>query len=276
VFIVWGDFERTPGSVDPQRTADLALVLQLASAHNLWVCLSVFVGWMSGRLFWPSWKGDRNLYTDSVMVERSEAFAAAIATVAARFSERLIALEYGNEMDCCTDRANASAVVAWTRRIYAAFKRAAPGVLVVPGTDEGLVFDAVSSASWPIGGGPWRWPGNASTRRIAADLLDAHPYPFFSPYKGSGLLDTLSQASLSYDVRFLRAFGPVFVQEFGTLFTAGLHEQDSFLRATLPRAWAGGANGFLWWCMRDIRATSAPYDVTCASASLQTPHRARS
>ena len=50
----------------------------------------------------------------------------------------------------------------------------------------------------------------------------------------------------------MRAFGSVFVQEFGTLVTGGVRQQDTYLRNVLPAAWANGANGFLFWCMRDI------------------------
>jgi hypothetical protein len=49
------------------------------------------------------------------------------------------------------------------------------------------------------------------------------------------------------------------VQEFGTIVTFGVKQQDSYLRAILPACWRAGANGFLWWCLRDITANVYPY-----------------
>ena len=58
----------------------------------------------------------------------------------------------GNEMNCCTDKAPPEAVIAWTHRVYNAFKmNAGSSVLVVPGTDENTI---IGSTGWPLGGYP--------------------------------------------------------------------------------------------------------------------------
>jgi hypothetical protein len=49
------------------------------------------------------------------------------------------------------------------------------------------------------------------------------------------------------------------VQEFGTIITFGQQQQDAYLQAVLPACWEAGANGFLWWCLRDITANVQPY-----------------
>jgi hypothetical protein len=74
----------------------------------------------------------------------------------------------------------------------------------------------------------------------------------FEPCKGDGLLDPLTHAVTAYDTALVRSFGPAFMQEWGTLVTGGAAQQDGYLRGILPAAWRQGANGFLWWCMRDF------------------------
>jgi len=135
---------------------------------------------MSGELFWPSWKAGRNLYTDSYMINRSVAFARLVAETTCPFADNLFALEMGNEMNCCTDRAPTDRIVAWTNQIYAAFNDGCPGILVVPGTDENTI---IGDTAWPLGG---------PTGQIAGDVFNQHPYPvLFTPTKGDGLMDPL-------------------------------------------------------------------------------------
>jgi len=151
-------------------------------------------------------------------------------------------------MNCCTDKADAVDIISWTKDVYQVFKDECPGVLVIAGTDENTVY---GETHWPMGG---------ALGRIAADVLDIHPYPIlFTPTKGDGLMDSLSQSVSVYDTLFMRAYGSAFVQEFGTLITGGAKQQDSYLKGVLPQMLADGANGFLFWCMRDFSVMTEPY-----------------
>lgn len=164
IFLEWGALEPSEGTFDEGKFKNLALMLSWISQRRLLVDISTFVGWMSGRHYWPSWKRDRNMYTDATMINRSVAFAAKVAKTAAPFKSNLLAMEYGNEMNCCTDKAPPEAIIAWTHKIYAAFKmHAGASVLVVPGTDENTI---IGSTGWPLGG---------VTGRIAGDILNFHP-----------------------------------------------------------------------------------------------------
>jgi hypothetical protein len=80
-----------------------------------------------------------------------------------------------------------------------------------------------------------------------------HSVPF------DGLTDPLAHSLLPFYTQVARAFGPVMVQEFGTILTFGREQQDRYLRAVLPACWEAGGNGFLWWCLRDISAKVHPY-----------------
>ena len=131
------------------------------------------------------------------MIARSKAFALRVAQTAAPFAHSMLAMEYGNEMNCCTDKAPVDAIIAWTHSIYEAFKTGCPHTLVVPGTDENTIY---GDTAWPLGG---------QTGRIAGDVFDFHPYPvLFSPTKGDGFFDGVTQAGPTYDGSFVRSFGP--------------------------------------------------------------------
>ena len=175
IFLVWGQFEQQAGVYNATSFGNLAKVLGWAADRGLHVDISAFVGWMSGHLFWPPWK-TKNMYTDPETRARSIAFAGKVAETAAPFAPTLMALEYGNEMNCCTDKAPVPVIISWTHAIYTAFKKHCPGTLVVPGTDEGTIVG--DSNGWPIGG---------PTGRIAGDLLNLHPYPVLFTVRSQNL-----------------------------------------------------------------------------------------
>ena len=124
-------------------------------------------------------------------------------------------------------------------------------MLVTPGSDHNTVKGDVG---WPLGG---------PTGKVPSDFLDMHGYAvLFSAVKGDGFTDALTADVVAYYLAFARAFGPVMLQEFGTLVTHGAAQQETFLRTLLWQAWQQGANGFLYWCMRDIKEhTAVPYNT---------------
>jgi hypothetical protein len=84
-FLRWQDFEPAPGTYAPEMLERLAQFLAWCCERKLYAQPSLFVGWMSGGIFWPEWKGQRNLFADPWMVERSTAFARRAAEVIAPF-----------------------------------------------------------------------------------------------------------------------------------------------------------------------------------------------
>lgn len=91
----------------------------------------------------------------------------------------------------------------------------------------------------------------------------------FTPTKGDGFFDSVSQAGPTYDGSFVRAFGPSFMQEWGTLVTGGVSQQNAYLRKILPESLGNGVCGWLYWCMRDIDGNrSASYNTTGLETAL--------
>lgn len=247
-FLRWQDFEPAPGVYADGIFDHLAQMLAWCRERGLAAQPALFVGWMSGGIFWPDWRQERNLYTDPFMVERSIAFARRAATLIVKYDDTLLGIDLGNELSCLPDDRTAppSSVVRWCEAITRAIRSAYPEALIVSGTDHNTV---TSDTGWRLG----QMPGT--------DYYSMHSYPVpaWQPVAFDGMTDPLCQSLLPTYTGFGRAFGPVLLQEFGTIVTFGARQQDAYLRSILPACWAAGANGFLWWCLRDIAAPIHPY-----------------
>lgn len=247
-FLRWQDFEPYPGNFDEKMFKRLAHMLAWCQQRQLYTNPSLFVGWMSGGLFWPAWKSDHNLYADSYLRERAAAFAQRAAQVLKDFPDQILAIDLGNELDCVPDapQAGAEAVKTWCWQVCKAVKQAFPGVLITSGTDQGLAID---DKGWRFG----QQPG------VDCCSMHGYPMPLWHSLGFDGMTDPLAADMLVSCIRISRAYAPTFLQEFGTIATFGATQQDAYLRRLLPAAWEAGANGFLWWCLRDIAAPVHPY-----------------
>jgi hypothetical protein len=247
-FLRWQDFEPWPGRYEPLMFARLAQFLRWCAERDLLAHPSLFVGWMSGGTFWPRWREERNVFADPFMVERAAAFAARAAEVIALYHEHVLAVDQGNELCCLSDNHTAPplAVYHWCDRVNQAVRSVYPQALIISGNEQNQL---TADTGWRFGAQP------------GTDLYSMHGYPVpnWHSLPFDGMTDPLCQSLLPFYTRVARAFGPVLVQEFGTIVTFGAAQQESYLRAVLPGCWEAGANGFLWWCLRDISAPVHPY-----------------
>ena len=256
-FLRWQDFEPLSGEYGRVAFQRLAWMLNACRQRDIMAHPSLFVGWMSGGLFWPQWKAGRSLYSDPFVVKRAEQFAGETARAIAPFAQSVLAIDLGNELDVLPESWSSppADVEAWCRRITGAVRRACPGTLIVSGCDHNQV---AADSGWRLGGQP------------GTDFYSMHAYPVpaWNPVAADGLTDPLCQALLPFYTRAARAFGPVMVQEFGTILSRGASQADSYLRAVLDGCWQAGANGFLYWCFRDIRAQAHPYGKNAFEGTL--------
>lgn len=255
-FLRWEDFEPRPGQYRRIAFTRLARLLEWCKEYELLAHPSLFVGWMSGGIFWPEWKGEKNLFSDAGLRRRAFAFAAKAAQVCARFPQTVLAVDQGNELCCLPDgrAAPPADVASWCAGVNAAVRRSFPTALLISGNEQAQV---IADTGWRFGAQP------------GCDLYSMHTYPnsAWHSLQFDGMTDPLGQSLLPFYIRCARAFGPVFAQEFGTLFTSG-QCADSYLRAVLPACWKAGANGFLWWCLRDITASGHPYDKNAFEGTM--------
>jgi hypothetical protein len=255
-FLLWEDFEPLARRYNATSFRRLAQFLGWCRERRLIVQPTLMVGWMSGGIFWPEWKGDRNLFTDPSMRRRATAFATKAARVCAKFDDLVLAVDQGNEICCLPDSLAAppAAVESWCGDMSKAIRRGFPGTLVLVGNEQNQI---VTDIGWRFG----RQPG--------CDLYSMHAYPnsAWHSLTFDGMTDPLGQSLLPLYVKCARAFGPVMAQEFGTIFTIGKC-CDEYLRAILPACWEAGANGFLWWSLRDFDANGYPYNKNAFEGPL--------
>lgn len=247
-FLRWQDFAPQAGQYDPRMFERLAQMLQWHRERGLLAHPSLFVGWMSGGIFWPAWKGNRNLFADADVRQRAFDFAREAAQVIAQFSDCVLAIDQGNELCCLPESAAAAPanVISWCAGINAAIRDAFPNALIVSGNEQAQVLN---DAGWRFG----QQPGTDFYS------MHAYPVPAWHSVAFDGMTDPLCQSLLPLYTRIARAHGPTMVQEFGTIVTFGARQQDAYLRAILPACRDAGANGFLWWCLRDIAWRGHPY-----------------
>ena len=256
-FLRWQDFEPAPGRYDRRMFARLRKLLRWHEERALLAHPSLFVGWMSGGIFWPKWHRGRNIFSDGELRRRAFAFTSRSAAICAEFPETVLAVDHGNELCCLPDClvASPAAVASWCAGVSESIRRSFPGVPVVSGNEQTQVN---ADAGWRFG------------EQTGCDFYSMHAYPFpgWHTLPFDGMADPLGQSLLPFYVKCARAFGPVMVQEFGTLLTGGVKQCDGYLRAVLPACRDAGANGYLWWCLRDISARTHPYDKNAFEASL--------
>ena len=255
-FLRWEDFEPQASRYDRTAFRRLAQFLGWCRLRGILAHPSLFVGWMSGGIFWPGWKGDRNFFSNVFLRRRAFAFAKRAAHVCARFRDSVLAIDQGNELCCLPECSGATPaeVASWCDGVNRAVRRVFPDVLLVSGNEQNQV---TADTGWRFGVQP------------GCDFYSMHTYPV-SPWHAlpfDGMTDPLGQSLFPFYLKCARAFGPVMMQEFGTIFTSG-KACDAYLRAMLPAAWDAGANGFLWWSLRDITATCHPYDKNAFEGPL--------
>ncbi len=247
-FLRWQDFEPRAGRLAAANLRRLDRLLGWCREAGLAAHPTLFVGFMSGGVFWPEWKRGRNLFADPVLRRRAARFAARVARVCRPHAASVLALDLGNEL-CCLPESLAAApadVAAWCGAMARAVRGEWPDVLLVAGNEQNQV---IHDTGWRLGEQP------------GMDLLSMHGYPVaaWQAVAFDGMRDPLGRSLLPFHTACARAFGPVLVQEFGTLLTAGAARTRGWLRAVLPACAAAGANGYLWWCLRDIATDAPPY-----------------
>jgi endo-1,4-beta-mannosidase len=247
-FLRWQDFEPTAGQYDERMFQRLADWLGWFRERGLAAHPSLFVGWMSGGTFYPQWFAGRNPFSEPELVRRMEAFVCKAGEVLAPYHDSVLAVDQGNEIDCLPEAQSAppAAVIEWCRRFNQSLRGTYPQALIVSGCDQNQVMN---DTGWRLG----QQPG--------VDFYSMHGYPVpqWHPLRFDGMTDPLMQSFLPTYVNLARAFGATMLQEFGTIATFGVKQQESYLRGMLPAAWEAGANGFLWWCLRDVTARLHPY-----------------
>lgn len=243
----WEDFQPSPLAVDPAALDRLDAMLAMCRDRGLWANPSLFVGWMSGRAYFPAWKGSRSMFQEPEVVEACRRLVLAAGERIARHSN-VFAVDLGNELNVLADSVATppSQIARWCGAMTSALREAGVHAPLLSGCDHGQVY---RDSGWRL------------DNQDGCDLFSVHGYPVpaWVPVPFAGRLDPFGQALYPFALSVARAYGPAFLQEFGTLGALSPVEQRQYLQALLPATWGAGANGYLWWCLRDFDEEKHPY-----------------
>lgn len=255
-FLRWPDFEPTFGNYDERMFDRLADFVSWCGERGILAHPCLVTGFMSGGHFWPADKNGRNLYADPVVRAASAAYCAKAAAKLRPFASTILGLDLGNELDCADAWAATPAQISeWCATVTSAIRAEWPDVLIVSGLDSGPIMRDC----------PWHLDGQPGT-----DFLSIHNYPVpdWNVVDFDGMTDPFCQAILPFNALVARTYGPVMLQEFSTILMQGVPECESYYSAVVDGCLANGANGFLWWCLRDIPAPIHPYEKSAFEGRL--------
>lgn len=244
--------EFNPEMIDPEMFQNFDRVVELAGKHQLKLIVALLTVWMSGTLFSPSWKNERNLFSHPFMLKFQMLYCRAFAK---RYANRpeILAWEYGNEQNCADSCDSPESAWVWLHALAAELRLNDPNTRIASGM-HGLHH--IGSRE-----NPWTIADNAD----AVDLLTTHPYPEFTPgcFKDSPT-DLRANLHATAESRYLMDLGkrPTLCEETGSLGNSYLSEDLSgaYLRMRLYSLFANGVSGCLWWCYSDFQcAGDLPY-----------------
>lgn len=252
MFLLWEDFQPAEDCVNERALEQLARVAQLAAQYDLWLMPTLFQGWMSGTNFDPPWRAGRNHIRDMGM-RRAMVLLARRVAEALREADHIIAIDLANEIRVICPDVDGASVAAWTGELATAIQAARPGTLVTNGVDDGPMHAA---SKWDY-----------ASQRV--DFTAMHGYPvFWTPLPIGRLGACRSSIIFGYMTAFAAAYKPVMRQEFGLAMGGDSALMGGFVRASSAASYLAGANGYLYWCWRDIASDRAPYDKDPFESSL--------
>lgn len=247
-FVFWSDFEPQPGIYDPLMLERLQAFVRLAGSNGLYCIPSLLTIWMNGQLFDLPWRQGRDLWTDTVMVERECQY---VATLAAALADEahVLAYDLGDEI-IHVDMSSAGSlsrkqVITWQTQLAGAIRVAHPDALVMQGQELSSV----------LGGHAFR-----SENSQALDLIALHGYPTWTPLAIESIASYKASMLAPFLVQMARLDGTVLIDELGSY---GADEEigGAYLQSTTYSILANGAQGIIAWCWQDFTTHDPPYDA---------------
>lgn len=281
IFLLWDDWQATPGTVSPTCIRDLEKVCDVAADRGLGLDVTFFTGHMSGPSWAPAWMLDRNagrhaspqvrqvvsggrvvdtryrnMFHDPI-AQDAERLLIETVIGAFRDHEAIWMWNLGNEPDLFAYPDSAKSGTAWVTEMTDLIRGLDPSHPVTTGlhtanllSDNGFRVDQVFAASdvAVMHGYPMYIPW-------ARDDLDTDFVPFLSAlttalsgkaclaeeWGGCTAPDTPGSVTWEWT-----AYGSMRTQ-----FMAGEETLADYVQATLPRLVDVGATGAMLWCFAD-------------------------
>lgn len=246
VMLIWPYFQPNPKSISEAHLERLNTLTRIAAQRDLDVCVSLFVGWLSGYAFKPPFQKDASFYELSESRENQERYLKRVAGEMMQH-DNFLGLDLGNELNCCWQASELETGDRWQSHMLDLSEACLPDGIHVNGVDHN----------------PWFRPATFSPQCLATSqkIVPLHCWTFFTGAlkRGNGdcfdprcirLLESMATLARSYAGA---ARKPVWIQEYGMSESWTSAENiPRFLRESTLNAINAGVSWFTWWSSHDL------------------------
>ncbi|MDD5261976.1 MAG: cellulase family glycosylhydrolase [Methylacidiphilales bacterium] len=246
IMLIWPYFQPNPKVVSKAHLDRLEILMNLAEERQLDVCVSLFVGWLSGYAFKPPFQPDSSFY--QLLEERSiqEFYVTSIAKAMSQHSN-FLGFDLGNELNCCWQTDDLDCGDRWSSQMLALSEKCLPGGTHVNGVDHN----------------PWFTRATFSPQCLATtqSIIPLHCWTFFTGALGRAggncfdprclrLPEAMAALARSYSGNPRK---PIWIQEYGMSEDWTDPENiPRFLQESTVNAIQSGVNWFTWWSSHDL------------------------
>ncbi|MBC8079382.1 MAG: cellulase family glycosylhydrolase [Gorillibacterium sp.] len=248
IHLIWSVFQPNANYVSETCLQRLHQLMDIADECNIDVVVCVLDGGISGFTFYPSWKKDRNMFTDPYMIEAEKHLFSAIASHIGTH-KRFLGFDLGNEVNGLFNLEGSFCLQegdSWHRELINHCEDIAPGKFHVNGVDHRPWFSDQGFSR--------------STLATTGAATSLHTWIEFTGALELYRHDENGCIQLAeYCVELANAYAtspnrPVWVQEFGVN-ELWIPEADlpAFTESTIRNAiTSNNIWGFTWWCSHDL------------------------
>ncbi|MBA7500204.1 MAG: cellulase family glycosylhydrolase [Clostridia bacterium] len=234
-----------PCMIDPVMVKRFDTLIEIAEKYKIDLEPALITGWMSGAFLEPSYRRDRNVYTDPFMLKWQSKL---VQFFAERYKneKRIWAWALGNECNCMMNCFSEEAAWLWTANLTRTLHLFDPNHPIVSSMHSLGLTSSSTDNKWKI-----------EDQAELCDILAVHPYSEFTP--GCELdsptdIRTVLHAAAESEMYSDLGKKPVLCEETGALGDSRFSQEETakFLRLRLYTLLSQGNLGCLWWCHTDF------------------------
>ncbi len=246
IMLIWPYFQPNPSEVSHAHLNRLNTLMCLAGERGLDVCVAIFVGWLSGYAFKPSFQSDDSFFNLSEKESHQDFYLKQIAEIMAGH-RNFLGFDLGNELNCCWRTNQMEIGDQWHNHMMTLSQQHLPAGIHVNGVDHR----------------PWFMPDTFSPQNLAKTqkIIPLHCWTYFTGALERGNGDCFARQSLQLPAAMAalaRSYSddprkPVWIQEYG-MSEAWTDSKNipRFLQESTVKAINAGVNWFTWWASHDL------------------------
>jgi len=260
IFLRWDEFQDEDGRMKKENVEKLDILINIAKENNLKIILTLFVGWMSGKWFKPSFVNKQeDIFTDPKILKYQMWY---VRYFAKRYKneETVVAFNLANEQQClkCPSRDWA---YLWMSYLISVMRMEGINQPVTSGINHlGINEDDI-------------W--NIYDSSELSDFNVIHPYPSYLWYPEiKGLPLSISTTLFPvFLAKYYEGLGkkPVICEELGHLGESFMSDRITarYIKKVFYSLFSNGISGILWWSLKDFRCKNlSPYKEFPFESSL--------